>query len=163
MPDEQEQPLMPPEDWVGRDIGGLHALASALSGFAAELSAARHADPVTAAALAAVIGQTVGILDLLAVDLARIQRALQDEAHVASRYGVTIGTDGRPPPVSARPAADATAASARHWALTYRQVHERAMAQSKQARQRAADQLAVLFTQLGPALPALARAVPGPV
>jgi len=161
MPDEQGQHLMAAEDWVGRDIGGLHALASALSGFAAEMSAARHSDPVTAATLAAVIGQTAGILDVLAVDLARIQSALADEAYVASRYGVTIGTDGRPPPVLAPPAANAIAASAQHWALAYRQFHEQAMAQAQQARQHAATQLTALFAQLGPAPHALARAVPG--
>ena len=158
MPDEQGQQLMPAEDWVGRDIGGLHALASALFGFAAEMSAARHQDPVTAEALATVIGQTASILDGLAVDLAMIQSALQDEAYVASRYGVTIGTDGRPPPVSVRPAADATAASAQHWALAYRQFYEQAMARAQQARQRAATQLTVLFAQLEPSPHALARA-----
>jgi hypothetical protein len=161
MPDEQGQHLMPAEDWVGRDIGGLHALASALSGFAAEMSAAWHSDPVTAATLAAVISQTAGILDVLAVDLARIQSALADEAYLASRYGVAIGTDGRPPPVSARPVADAMAASAQHWALAYRQFHEQAMAQAQQARQRAATQLTVLFAQLGPSPQVLARAIPG--
>jgi hypothetical protein len=161
MPDEQGQQLMPAEDWVGRDIGGLHALASALFGFAAEMSAARHQDPVTAEALATVIGQTASILDGLAVDLAMIQSALQDEAYVASRYGVTIGTDGRPPPVSVRPAADATAASAQHWALAYRQVYEQATAQAQQARQHAATQLTALFVQLEPSPHALARAVRG--
>jgi hypothetical protein len=160
MPDEQGQYLMPAEDWVGRDIGGLRALASTLSGFAAQMRAARHSDPVTAAALAAVIGQTAGILDVLAVDLAKIQSALNDEAYVASRYGVTIGTDGRPPPVSARPAADAVAASARNWALAYRQFYELAMARARQARQRAATQLTILFAQLEPSAPALAKALP---
>jgi hypothetical protein len=161
MPDEQGQQLMPAEDWVSRDIGGLHALASAFFGFAAEMSAARHQDPVTAEALAAVTGQAASILDGLAVDLAMIQSALQDEAYVASRYGVTIGTDGRPPPVSVRPAADATAASAQHWALAYRQVYEQATAQAQQARQHAATQLTALFAQLEPSPHALARAVRG--
>src|ERR1039458_8350778 len=134
MPDEQGQQPMPAEDWVGRDIGGLHALASAFFGFAAEMSAARHQDPVTAEALATVIGQTASILDGLAVDLAMIQSALQDEAYVASRYGVTIGTDGRPPPVSVRPADFAPAASAQHWALAYRQGYERGKAQAARRR-----------------------------
>jgi hypothetical protein len=161
MPDEQGQHLMPAEEWVRRDIGGLHALASALSGLAAGMSTARHSDPVTAAALAAVIGQTAGILDVLADDLAMIQSALRDEAYVASRYGVAIGTDGRPPPVSARPAADAAAASAQHWALAYRQVYQQATARAQQARQRAATQLRALFAQLGPPPHALGEAVPG--
>jgi len=148
------------EEWVGRDIAGLQTLATALSGFAAEMSAATHSDPVTATALAAVISQTASIIDGLAVELATIQGALEDEAHVASRYGVAIGTDGRPPPVAARPAADATAASEQHWALAYRQFYEQAMARAQQARQRAATQLTVLFAQLEPMPPALARTGP---
>jgi hypothetical protein len=149
------------EEWAGRDIGGLRTLATELFGFAAEMSAAAHQDPMTAEALAAVIGQTASIVDGLAVDLAMIQSTLEDEAYVVSRYGVTIGTDGRPPPVSAGPAADAAAASAQHWALAYRQVYEQAMAAAQQARQYAASQLTALFAQLEPSPYALARAVRG--
>jgi len=149
------------EEWVGRDIAGLQTLATALSGFAAEMSVATHSDPVTATALAAVISQTASIVDGLAVELAMIQRALEDEAYVASRYGVAIGTDGRPPPVSAGPAADLPAASARHWALAYRQVHEQAMAAAQRVRRHAATQLTALFSQLEPPPHAMARSVRG--
>jgi hypothetical protein len=68
-------------------------------------------------------------------------RALDEQAHTASRYGVKIGTDGRPPPVLAGSPADAAAASERHWALAYRQAFEQAVADARQARRHAASQL----------------------
>jgi hypothetical protein len=94
-------------------------------------------------------GLAASVVDGLAADLARIESALADAAHAASRYGVTIGTDGRPPPVPAGPAADASAASQQHWALAYRQAYERAMAEAKQARQHAASQLMALHAGTG--------------
>jgi hypothetical protein len=144
---------LPALDRAGDDIGGLQGLATTLSGLApvlsglapvlsglaAEAGATRNRPVAQLASLAA------SIVDGLAADLAMIESALADAAHAASRYGVTIGTDGRPPPVSARPAADATAASEQHWALAYRQAYERAMAEAQQARQRAARQLMALY------------------
>src|ERR1035438_6402225 len=99
---------LPALDRAGDDIGGLQGLATTLSGLApvlsglaAEAGATRNRPVAQLASLAA------SIVDGLAADLAMIESALADAAHAASRYGVTIGTDGRPPPVSARPAADA--------------------------------------------------------
>jgi hypothetical protein len=117
------------QDGVGGDVDGLRALATTLYGW------------VPAAA---------GIIDGLAAELARSEHALEEKAYVASRYGVKIGTDGRPPPVSAGPAANVMAASEQHWALAYRQVYEQAMEQVRQARQRAARQLTDLYAQIEP-------------
>ncbi len=115
------------QDWVGGDIGALRALATTLYGCMPEAA---------------------GIIDGLAAELAKVENALEEKAYVASRYGVKIGTDGRPPPVSAGPAADVTAASEQHWALVYRQVYEQAMVQVRHARQQAARQLMDLYTKL---------------
>ena len=130
---------------------------SALRVQTAEPTAGRRGDSITAEAAAAVIGQAASILDELAAELAAIYDALAEQAHTASRYGVKIGTDGRPPPVLAGPPADAAAASERHWALAYRQTFEQAMADARQARQHAASQLTDLCATIGgPAAPARA-------
>jgi hypothetical protein len=175
-------------DWVGGDIGGLRTLATTLYGFvpeitditkaldeqvaqltggdqgwlgpaAAAFSAAWHRDSVTADALAVLIGRAAIIVDALAVELATIENTLEEQAHAAARYGVKIGTDGRPPPASADPAADpaagAAAASERHWALSYRQEYEQARADARQARQHAARQLMDLCTEIEPPRPPL--------
>lgn len=117
------------QDWVGGDIDGLRALATTLYGC---------------------VPEAAGIIDGLAAELAKFENALQEKAYVASRYGVKIGTDGRPPPVSAGPVADVTAASEQHWALVYRQVYEQAMAQVRHARQQAARQLMDLYARIEP-------------
>jgi hypothetical protein len=101
-------------------------------------------DSAAAEALAAVVVQAAAIIDGLAVELAAIQNALEEEAYVASRYGVTIGTDGRPPLVPA-PHADP---SGQHWTVAYKLAHERAMTEARQARQQAARQLAHLHKQV---------------
>jgi hypothetical protein len=124
--------------------GALTSVLDAINGLrvrTAESAAARRGDSVTAQAAAAVIGQASSILDELAAELAAIYDALDEQAHTASRYGVKIGTDGRPPPVLAGSPADAAAASERHWALAYRQAFEQAVADARQARRHAASQL----------------------
>ncbi|MBV9207436.1 MAG: hypothetical protein JO037_19010 [Actinobacteria bacterium] len=94
-----------------------------------------------APALAGVLGEMACIVDGLAADLARIGSALTEAAYTASRYGVNIGADGRPPPVPCGPPASAAAASERHWALSYRRAWERAAADAQHAGQRAVSQL----------------------
>ncbi len=117
------------QDWAGGDIDGLRALATTLYGC---------------------VPEAAGIIDGLAAELAKFENTLEEKAYVASRYGVKIGTDGRPPPVSAGPAADVTAASEQHWALFYRQVYEQAMVQVRHARQQAARQLMDLYAKIEP-------------
>jgi hypothetical protein len=196
-------------DWVGGDIGALRTLAATLYGFvpeitditmaldeqvaqltggdqgwlgpaAAAFSVAWYRDSVTADALAVLIGRAASIVDALAVELAAIENALEEQAHAAARYGVKIGTDGRPPPVfadrpanslagpeagpeadplagpPADPAASAAAASERHWALSYRQEYEQARADAQQARQHAARKLMELCSKIEPPRPPLA-------
>src|SRR5580658_6037823 len=89
---------------------------------------------------AQLIGRAAGIIGGLAAELAVIKNALEEQAYAASRYGVNIGTDGRPPPVTGGPAADATTASESYWALAYRQHYDQAMAAAQQAKQQAARQ-----------------------
>ncbi len=103
------------------------------------LEAIGGCDLATVDAVAVMMGQAAGIVDSLAAELAAIQAGLDAEAHTASRYGVTIGTDGQPPPLP--DGAPAAAASVRHWALAYRHAFELAGIQARQARLRAARQL----------------------
>jgi hypothetical protein len=142
---------------AGRDRPGadgpLTGVVEAIAGLHAQMdlfAAARPRDPVTARALAAVIGQAVSIVDDLAAELAAIRRALEQEAYTASRYGVKIGTDGQPPPVLTGPPADLAAASEQYWARVYQQAFEQAMAEVRQARQRAASQLMDLSATIEP-------------
>jgi hypothetical protein len=156
------------EDWVDGDIHGLQALASELYGDAFQITdvmatldqqvsrltlagsmyaSAWRRDSVTAEALAAVIVQTAAIVDGLAVELAAIENALEEEAYIASRYGVMIGTDGQPPPV---PAGPDTESSGRHWVVAYKLAHDRAMADAQRTRCHAARQLADLYEQIKP-------------
>lgn len=156
------------EDWVDGDIHGLQALAGDLYGHAFQITdvmatldqqvsrlargGSRYAsawrrDSVTAGALTAVIVQTAAIVDGLAVELAAIENALEEQAHVASRYGVMIGTDGRPPPVPAGPQGEP---SERHWAVAYKLAFDRAMADAHRARLHAARQLTDLSEQIKP-------------
>ena len=100
--------------------------------------------------LAGVIAEITGVVDGLAADLARIGSALAEAAYTASRYGVNIGTDGRPPPVPGGPPASPAAASERHWALSYRRAWERAAADAQRARQRAVSQLTDLCARTAP-------------
>jgi hypothetical protein len=137
------------EDWVDGDIHGLQALASSLYDSAFQITdvmatldrqvaqlapagsafaSSRHRDSATAVALAAVIVQTAAVIDGLEVELAAIEKALEEEAYVASRYGVEIGTDGQPPPVPSGPHADL---SERHWLVAYKLSHQRAMADAQ--------------------------------
>jgi hypothetical protein len=163
------------EHWVDGDIHGLQSLAGVLYGHAfqitdvmavldqqvsrltgrpwpagAKFASSWRRASATAEALAAVIVQTAAIVDGLAVELAAIGNALEEEAYVASRYGVKIGTDGQPPPV---PAGSQTDLSERHWIVAYKLAHERAMADAQQARRQAADRLAHLCEQIKPPRP----------
>ncbi len=132
-----------PDGPAGAD-GGSEEFSAALTRV---LEAIGGCDLARVDALAAAIAQTAGVVDGLAGELAAIQARLDAEAHTASRYGVAIGTDGQPPPMSDSPA-DTTAASVRHWALAYRHTFEQAQAQARQARLRAARQLTDLYATI---------------
>jgi hypothetical protein len=165
------------EEWVGGDIRALHALATTLYGYlpriagvttalnqevaqltggdhgwrgpaASAFTAAWRRDAAAADTLAVAIAQTAAVVDGLAVRLATIEKALEEQAYTAARYGVTIGAGGRPPPVPGGPPAGAAAASERHWARAYRQAYEQALADARQARQQAAITLRSLYAAI---------------
>lgn len=160
IPDQHRRRLaiVPANGVAGADGGSpeldraLTSVFDAISGLraqAAEPAAAPPGDSTAAEAAAVMVVQAASILDQLAAELAAIHDTLDEQAHSAARYGVKIGTDGRPPPVLAGPPSDAAAASERHWALAYQQAFERAMAEARQARQHAASQLTDLAARIG--------------
>jgi len=150
-------------DWLGGGSGdGVQALAAALYGCVPAIAAGPHApdkqagratDPEPAGPLAAVVYQAASIVDDLAAELARIEGALDEQAHTASRYGVRIGIDRRPPPAFAGPPADSGAASEQHWTLAYQEAYAQATADAHRARQQAARRLAELRGTLAPSRP----------
>jgi hypothetical protein len=150
-------------DWLGGGgREGLQALAAALYGCVPAIAAGPHApdkqagqadDPGPAAPLAAVVYQAASIVDALATELARIEGVLDEQAHTASRYGVRIGTDRRPPPAFAGPPADSGAASEQHWTLAYQEAYAQAAAEAHRASQQAARRLADLHATLAPPRP----------
>jgi len=126
-----------PDGPAGAD-GGSEEFGGALTQV---LEAIGGCDLATVDAVAVLMSQAAGILDGLAAELAAIQAGLDAQAHTAARYGVTIGTDGQPPPLPDRAAANDATASIRHWALAYRHAFELARAQARQARLSAARRL----------------------
>jgi hypothetical protein len=94
--------------------------------------------------LSVMVAQATTIVEGLMAELAAIEAALEEEAYLASRYGVRIGTDGQPPPEVGGPLADA---STRHWARAYREAYERAIADGQLAKYRAAAELMALCEQ----------------
>lgn len=172
---ERPTPLPPfAADWVGGDIQGLHDLATMMYGYlpeiadvtaaldrevaqltggdpawhgpaAAAFTAAWRRDAGAAQELAAVITQAARVIDDLAVELALIEKALEEEAHTAARYGVTIGTGGQPPLPPDGPPGNAERPSERHWARAYRQAYGKAKADAQHARTQAAGRLRDLY------------------
>ena len=156
-----------PRDWLGAgDIAGVRSLAATLHDCAQAVAGGQRArdgqagqltDPAPASPLAAVICRAASIVEDLSAGLTRIEHDLEDQAHTASRYGVRIGTDLRPPPAVAVPAAGVGGASEQHWALAYQRAYARAAADAQRGRQQAARQLAELHATLAPP-----RQPPGP-
>jgi len=150
-------------DWLGGGSQGLQALAAALYGSVPALAAGAQAedgqagqsDPAAAGALAAVVYQAASIIDDLATKLAAIENALEEQAHTASRYGVRIGTDRRPPPAFAVPPGDSAAATERYWTHLYQQAHAQATADAHRAGEHAVRQFTELQARLAPPRPSL--------
>jgi hypothetical protein len=147
-------------DWLGGgSLDGARALAAALYGCVPAIAAGPHAPDKQAGQakdsgpngpLAGVVYQAASVVDDLATELARIDGALDEQAHIASRYGVRIGVDRRPPPAFAGPPADSGAASQQHWTLAYQEAYAQATADAHRARQQAARRLAELYASLAP-------------
>ena len=149
-------------DWLGAGAGGAQALAAVLYCCAPAIAAGPHAsgrqagqdrDPDLAGPLAAVVYQAASVVDDLAAELARIEGALREQAHTASRYGVKIGTDRRPAPASAGPPPDSGAASEQYWALAYQAAYAQATVDAHRARLQAARRLTELHATLAPPRP----------
>jgi hypothetical protein len=126
-----------PDGPAGAD-GGSEEFGGALT---LVLEAIGGCDLATVDAVAVLMSQAAGIVDGLAAELAAIQAGLDAQAHTAARYGVTIGSDGQPPPVTRGSPAGTAAASVSHWTLAYRHAFDLARAQARQARLSAARQL----------------------
>lgn len=152
-------------DWLGNGgLDGARTLAAALYGCVPVIAAGVHApdkqpgqakDLGPTGPLAAVVYQAASVVDDLAAELARIDGALDEQAYIASRYGVRIGVDRRPPPAFAGPSADSGAASQQHWNLAYQEAYAQATADAHRARQQAARRLAELYASLAPPRPSL--------
>ena len=150
-------------DWLGGGgLDGARALAAALYGCVPAIAAGPHApdkqagqarNAGPAGPLAAAVYQAASVVDDLATELTRIDSALDEQAHTASRYGVRIGIDRRPPPAFAAPPADSGSASEQHWTLAYQEAYAQATADTHRARQQAARRLADMHATLAPPRP----------
>ncbi len=158
-------------DWLGGGLDGVQVLAATLYGCVPVIAAGLHApdkqaeqarDPGPTGPLAGVVYQAATIVDALATELARIDGVLDEQAHTASRYGVRIGTDRRPPPAFAAPPADSGAASEQHWTLAYQEAYAQATADAHRARQQAARRLAELHATLAPPRPSRSPSASAP-
>lgn len=165
-------PLAPfSEDWVGGDIRGLSAFAGVLYAYvpkidnvASELdrqvedlvtaarwtgaaakafSTAWDKDSVAAQALGSAANSVAAIVDQLAVQLAKIENALESAAKDARAHGVTIGANGAPTDAQSGPELRfGPNGTAQAWANAYAQVYVSSLETAQQARQQAADALA---------------------
>ena len=150
-------------DWLGNGgLDGVRVLAAALYGCVPAIAAGVHApdkqpgqakDVGPTGPLAAVVYQAASVVDDLAAELTRIDGALDEQAHIAARYGARIGVDRRPPPAFAGPPADSGTASEQHWTLAYHEAYAQATADAYRARQQAARRLAELHATLAPPRP----------
>ena len=154
-------------DWVGGDIHGLSSLAGTLYGYpprmadvvtaldkkvsqivgdagwqgSAATSFSSHWE--LAAAETNAVGLTIidagDIVNQLAVDLAKIENALESAADQAAAHGVTVGSNGQPP--QARYAN----ATQEDWRLGYGSFYQQCLASAQDARVQAAGALQSLY------------------
>ena len=150
-------------DWVGGDIHGLSSLAGTLYGYPPKMadvvtaldkkvsqvvsdagwqgSAARSFSShwEQAAAETNAVGLTVidagDIVNQLAVDLAKIENALESAADQAAAHGVTIGSSGQPPQ------ACYASQTQEDWRQGYGSFYQQCLASAQDARVQAAGAL----------------------
>jgi uncharacterized protein YukE len=150
-------------DWVGGDIGGLAAFAGTLYGYVPEFEdvitaldrkvsqivgdagwqgAAASAftgnwEQISAeiTAVGLVIVQAGGVVDQLAVNLSKIENALEEAAGKAAAHGVQIGSDGQPPE------ACYANQTQEDWRAGYAVFYQRCQADADNARVQAAGEL----------------------
>jgi uncharacterized protein YukE len=157
-------------DWVGGDIHGLAAFASTLYGYAPQMedvitalnkkvgqivgdagwegSAASaftaNWEKVSAEtnAIGLVVIQTGSIVDQLAVDLSKIENALEKAADETAAHGVHIGSNGQPPQ------ACYSNQTQEEWAEGYASFFQQCIAAANDARVQAAGALQKVFTAI---------------
>lgn len=150
-------------NWIGGDIHGLSAYAGTLYGYVPEINDVSAAldgtvkkivgdagwqgtassaftkawdhDAEGATALATVTTSTGNVVDWLAVQLSKIEQALEQAADQAASKGVPIGSDGQPP---AACLADATA---EQWRSYYQGFYNQCMLDAVTSRNKAAAAL----------------------
>jgi hypothetical protein len=168
---------LPPfaHDWVGGDIHGLSAFSGTLYRYVPEIgdvvtaldkkvsqiagdagwqgSAASaftrnwEQDAAGANALGVVINSAGGIVDQLALDLAKIENALEEAAAKAAANGVPVGSGGQPPQ------ACFANATQNDWAQAYQSFWQQCMQTAQSARVQAAGALQALYAQIAPPAP----------
>jgi uncharacterized protein YukE len=162
-------------DWVGGDIHGLSAYAGTLYGYVPEISDVVTAldkkvgqivgdagwtgsaasaftknwehDAAGANALGVVITSAGDIVDQLAVDLAKIENALEQAADLTTAHGVPVGADGKGPQVCY---ADQTK---EQWRLGYESFWQQCIQAAQQARVQAAGALQKVYGEIAPPAP----------
>jgi uncharacterized protein YukE len=165
-------------DWVGGDIHGLSAFAGKMYDYVPEINGVTTAldkqvsrivgdagwqgsaatafanawgrDSLTGQALGAVIANTGSVVNWLAVELSRLENALEQEADQAAAHGVKIGSDGQPGAAFVGPPSTEQQAEQQAWASAYQKVYAEAMALAQQARQTAASQLMAIYSKIAP-------------
>jgi uncharacterized protein YukE len=159
-------------DWVGGDIHGLSAYAGTLYGYvpeidnvatalgkkvgqivgdarwqgsaAASFAKAWDRDSVAATALALTISAAGNVVNQLAVNLARIENALEKAAEQTAAHGVPVGADGQGPQVCYANAATES------WRSSYEAFWNQCMLAAARARANAAGALQSLYGEIGP-------------
>jgi uncharacterized protein YukE len=157
-------------DWVGGDIHGLSAYAGTLYRYVPEISDVTGAlnskvsavvnaagwqgqaasaftrawerDSVAATQLSAAVTACGNVADVLAVNLAKIENALEHAADQTSAHGVPLGANGAPPQVCLANAAEES------WRASYQSFYGQCMLAATAARTQAAAALQSLFGQL---------------
>jgi hypothetical protein len=165
-------------DWVGGDIHGLSAFAGKMYGFVPDIDDVTTAldkqvthvvgdagwegsaatafanawgrDSLTGQALGAVIQNTGSIANWLAVELSKLENALEQEADAAAAHGVKIGADGQPAAPFVGPPSNTQEAQQQQWANAYQQTYTEVIGLAQQARSTAAGQLMSLYGKIAP-------------
>jgi uncharacterized protein YukE len=157
-------------DWIGGDIRGLQGIAETLYAYlprvqdlvgtlsvtvtdltsdsadgwqgkaASAFTAAWRKQALTAAALEDYVTGVALAIDELAVELSKIENALESDACDVSKHGVRIGADGS--------AQGYSGVQGLEWATSYTKVLEQAQGEATQAREAAARQLYSLYQQV---------------
>jgi hypothetical protein len=167
------------DDWVGGDIHGLSAFAGTMYRYvpgvndvttaldkqvvgivgaarwtgsaASAFESAWEKDAHAAQALGVAIKEAGEIVDNLAVELSKVENALEQAAYTAEKHGVQIGADGsasQAPMIG--PTGGTAAAQVGQWVQGYQDFWRDCMQTAEQARQQAAGALMKLYAQIAP-------------